>query len=286
MTTIGETTPAPGLSTTDNVRTVITGIGIMAPNGVTVEDYWAAVLAGRNGIAPLPGDDFARYPARIAGRVIGFDDARVPGRLLPQTDRVTRLALAAAEDALSDARVDTRQLPEYSLGVITANACGGFQFTHVEIQKLWTKGPEYVSVYESFAWFYAVNTGQISIRHGMRGPGTVLVAEQAGGLDALGQCRRTIRGGTGLVLGGGLDSALDPWGWVSQLACGRISTGTDPATAYLPFDSRARGFVPGEGGAILVLENEQFARDRGASRIYGELTGYAATFDPKPDSGR
>ncbi len=280
MTTADQPRQAPG-------RTLITGLGICAPNGVTVAHYWAAVLAGRTGIAPLTGFDTSRYAATLAGQVSDFDaESRLPGRLLPQTDRVTRMALVASEDALADAGVDSTQLPEYDMGVITSNACGGFEFTHVEIQKLWTKGPEHVSVYESFAWFYAVNTGQLSIRHGMRGPSGVLVAEQAGGLDALGHSRRTIRRGTGLVLSGGMESALDPWGWVSHQASGRVSTGTDPATAYLPFDVRARGYLPGEGGAILVLEDEGFARSRGASQVYGELTGYAATFDPRPGSER
>jgi act minimal PKS chain-length factor (CLF/KS beta) len=266
---------------------VVTGIGVLAPNGLTTEEYWQAVLAGRTGIGALRGYDTSRYPARLAGQITGFDAAlRLPSRLLPQTDRVTRLALVAAEDALADAGVDTRRQPEYDMGVVTSNACGGFEFTHVEIQKLWTKGSEYVSVYESFAWFYAVNTGQISIRNGMRGPSGVVVAEQAGGLDALGHARRTVRRGTPLVLSGGIESAFDPWGWVSHLASGRISTATDPAAAYLPFDGRAAGYVPGEGGALLVMEDADAARSRNAPRVYGQIAGYAATFDPRPGSGR
>ncbi len=271
---------------TPTTRAVVTGLGIVAPNGTTVEQYWAATLAGNCAIAPLPGEDFARYPARNAGQVSDFDAAaRIPGRLLVQTDRVTRLALAAAEEALADAGADTTTMTDYDLGVVTANACGGFEFTHQEIRKLWTEGPERVSVYESFAWFYAVNTGQISIRHKMRGPSGVIVTEQAGGLDALGQCRRSLRQGTRLILGGGLDSAMDPWSWVLQHNS-RISTHADPGTAFLPFDARATGYVPGEGGAILVVEDIEAARARGASHSYGEITGYAATVDPRPGSDR
>jgi act minimal PKS chain-length factor (CLF/KS beta) len=268
-------------------RAVITGLGVVSPIGVSAEKLWNATLAGQCGIAPLPDEGFTRYPTRLAGQVVGIDfAARIPGRLMPQTDRVTRLALVAADAALADACLDPATVGDYDKGVVTGNSYGGFEFTHLEIRKLWTLGPEHVSVYESFAWFYAVNTGQLSIRHGMRGPSTVLVADQAGGLDALGQVRRTIRSGTPVVLGGGLDSAMDPWGWVSQLACGQVSTGHDPATAYLPFDARARGHVPGEGGAILVVEDAGHALDRGAPRTYGEIAGYAATFDPKPGSAR
>jgi act minimal PKS chain-length factor (CLF/KS beta) len=172
------------------------------------------------------------------------------------------------------------------MGVISSNAHGGFEFTHREIQKLWTKGPESVSVYESFAWFCAANTGQISIRHGMRGSGSVLVADQSGGLDALALARRTIRRGTPLTIAGGVESSYDPWGWVSHLATGRISEVDDPQRAFLPFDAAASGYVPGEGGAYLILQDAQAAREREGATVYGELAGHAATFDPRPGSGR
>src|SRR5439155_8716931 len=110
---------------------------------------------------------------------------------------------------------------------------GGFEFGQRELANLWHLGSRHVSVYQSFAWFYAVNTGQISIRHGMRGPGRVLVTEQAGGLDAVGQARRQVRDGVPLVVTGGADSSLCPWGWIAHAACGRLSTSRDPDRAYL-----------------------------------------------------
>ncbi|WP_318295504.1 beta-ketoacyl synthase N-terminal-like domain-containing protein, partial [Streptomyces griseoaurantiacus] len=171
------------------------------------------------------------------------------------------------------------------MGVVTASASGGFEFAQRELDKLWSKGKEYVSAYQSFAWFYAVNTGQISIRNGMRGPSGVVVTEQAGGLDALGQARRRLRRGTRLVVTGGVDGSLCPWGWVAQLTTGSLSRRDDPDRAYVPFSPGADGFVPGEGGAILVTETAESARERGA-RCYGEIAGYAATFDPRPGSGR
>lgn len=265
---------------------VITGLGVVAPNGFGVKEFWAAILTGRSGITVLDRFDTSRYPARLAGLVSDMDPSEhLPARLMPQTDVSTRLALIAAQDAIDDAGVDTAARTDYDMGVVTANASGGFEFTHQQFRKLWSQGPEHVSVYESFAWFYAVNTGQISIRHGMRGPSSALVADQAGGLDALGQARRTVRAGTPLVLSGGVDSAFDPWGWASHLASHTVSLDPDPATAYRPFDARATGYLPGEGGAICVVEDPGTARTRGA-RVYGEIAGYAATFDPDPDSGR
>lgn len=264
---------------------VVTGLGVVAPNGMGVDDYWAATLAGRSGIAPL--FDVSRYPATLAGRITGFDAAaHLPSRLLPQTDRVTRLALVAADWALADADVRPADLPEYGAGVVTSNATGGFEFTHREVGKLWRDGPQRVSVYESFAWFYAANTGQISVRHGIKGPAATLVGEQAGGLDAVGHARRTVRADTPLVVTGGVESSLDPWAWASHLASGRITTSRDADAAYLPFDERASGYVPGEGGAILVVEDDEHATRRGAPMRYGVLAGFAATFDPRPGSGR
>ena len=168
-------------------RAYLTGLGIAAPNGLGAERYWDATLFGRSGISEITRFDASGYPARLAGQVLDFDAAaHVPSRLLPQTDVSTRLALAAAEWALADAKVDPGAIADYDMAVVTSNALGGFEFTHREFRKLWSKGPESVSVYESFAWFYAVNTGQISIRNGMRGPSSALVAEQAGGLTRSG----------------------------------------------------------------------------------------------------
>ncbi|MFE0043515.1 ketosynthase chain-length factor [Streptomyces albireticuli] len=280
--------PGPGPGPHPGTRPVyVTGIGVAAPNGLGLERYWEAVLAGRSGVVPITRFDTSRYPARLAGQIEGFDaSAHLPSRLLPQTDVSTRLALAAADWAIADAGVDPSKATDYDMGVVTSTGCGGFEFTHREFKKLWSVGSQAVSVYESFAWFYAVNTGQISIRNGMRGPSSALVAEQAGGLDALGHARRTVGRGTPLVVTGGVDSAFDPWGWVSHLASGRISHATDPERAYLPFDAAARGYVPGEGGAILVVEDPVAARARGVRRVYGEIAGYASTFDPAPEGVR
>lgn len=263
--------------------TVVTGIGAVAPNGTGTREYWSSVLAGYTGIGPVTRFDASGYPARLAGEVTGFAaEEHLPARLLPQTDRMTRMALAAAGWALGDAGADPAQLPTYDMGVITASHSGGFEFGQNELKALWSKGGRYVSAYQSFAWFYAVNSGQISILNGMRGPSGVVVSDQAGGLDALAQARRQIRKGTPLVVSGAVDASICPWGWVAQLASDRISTATDPARAYLPFDDAAAGHVPGEGGALLILEDAEHARRRGAPRVYAELAGQAATFDPAP----
>jgi act minimal PKS chain-length factor (CLF/KS beta) len=261
---------------------VVTGIGVASPIGLGVEEYWRGTLSGALGIAPLTRFDPAKYRARLAGEVSGFaPDVHLPARLLPQTDHMTRMALAATDWALADAGVRTAELPEYEMAVVTGATAGGYEFGQRELQKLWRQGPDHVSTYQSFAWFYAVNTGQISIRNGMRGPGAVIVTDQASGLDSVGHARRQLRKGGRLAVTGGVDSSLCPWAWVAHLATGALSEREDPTRAFLPFDVGACGHVPGEGGAILVLETAESAAERGVTRPYGEIAGYAATFDSR-----
>lgn len=275
------TAPAPVRTAT----AAVTGIGVAAPGGVGTETWWSAVLRGHRAIGPVTRFDASGYPAVLAGEVTGFEDAaHVPGKLLPQTDRVTRLALAAAAEAIADADIDPSALPEYGMGVVTANGAGGFEFGQRELQELWSKGSRYVGAFQSFAWFYAANSGQISIRHGLRGPSGVVVSEQAGGLDAMAQARRQLRKGGRAVLTGGFDATVCPWGFTAQLAAGGLSTRRDPDDAYLPFSADASGHVVGEGGALLVVEDGDAAHARGA-RVLGTVEGCAATFDPAPGRG-
>lgn len=267
---------------------VVTGVGVVAPNGVGTAEFWAATLAGKSGIGLIQRFDTSAYPVCVGGEVLDFDaDAHLSPRLLPQTDRMTRYALAAADWALADAGLAPADLGEYDLGVLTAGACGGFEFGQRELQKLWGIGPERVSTYQSFAWFYAVNTGQISIRHGLRGHSSVFVSEQSGALDAAAHTAHLLRTGTfRAALTGGFDAPLCPWGLINLLPGGQLSTIPDPERAYLPFDPDAAGYVAGEGGAILVAEREDTALRRNATGIYGRIAGHAATFDPHPGSGR
>lgn len=260
---------------------VVTGLGIVAPTGIGIEEHWQAVLAGKSGIGRITRFDPTLYPVRLAGEVSDFDATQcVPSRLIPQTDHWTHMALVAAESALCDAGVDPTALPEYEMAVVTASSSGGNAFGQRELQQLYQNGPSWVGAYQSIAWFYAAATGQISIRHGMRGPCGVLCCEQAGGLDVMGQARRMIRGGCRLVVTGGTDGSLCPYGLVTQLSNARMSTVDDPGQAYLPFDVNASGYLPGEGGAILVVETAS------AREAYGAVLGYAAGFDPPPGSQR
>ncbi len=262
-------TPEPGGGGEHGPRSaVVTGLGVAAPTGLGVEAYWPATLRGEAGIGRLTRFDPGQYPAQLAGECRDFvAEEHIPARLIPQTDPMTRLALAATDWALDDAGLDPAQTAGYGAGVMTASSSGGFEFGQRELENLWSKGGQYVSAYQSFAWFYAVNTGQISIRHGLRGPSGVVVTDQAGGLDAVAHARRNIRGGAAVMVTGAVDSSLCPWSWAAHLAGGGLTTQKDPKRAFLPFDANASGYVPGEGGAILVVEELDAARKRGAKHV-------------------
>ncbi|MEV6674494.1 ketosynthase chain-length factor [Streptomyces sp. NPDC051162] len=277
---------ASGIRAAHRTPAVVTGLGVVAPTGIGARQHWESVLAGKSGLGRITRFDPAGYPVQVAGEVPGFEAReQVPNRLVPQTDRYTHFALATAQAALADAAADPQTLPEYEMAVVTASSSGGTEFGQHEMEQLYQQGPSWVGAYQSIAWFYAATTGQVSIRHGMRGPCGVLCCEQAGGLDALGQSRRLLNTGSRLVLSGGTDASLCPYGLVAQMSVGALSTEDDPARAYLPFDAAASGFVPGEGGAFLVVESAESARERNADH-YGELLGYAAGFDPPPGSER
>ncbi|MET0425261.1 MAG: ketosynthase chain-length factor [Actinoplanes sp.] len=263
---------------------VITGIGVVAPTGTSTEAHWQAVLRGKSGLGRITRFDPASYPVRLAGQVPGFVARdHVSGRLLPQMDLWTHMSVAAADAALADAAVNPAARPEYDMAVVTASSSGGTEFGQQEMVRLYQDGPSRVGAYQSIAWFYAATTGQLAIRYGMRGPCGVVCNEQAGGLDSLGQARRLIRSGTALVVAGGLDASLCPYGLTAQLTNGSLSTVDDPDLAYVPFDAAASGYLPGEGGAILIVEDEDALEDRPA---YGRVAGYASGIDPAPGSGR
>jgi minimal PKS chain-length factor (CLF/KS beta) len=269
---------------------VVTGLGVVAPSGVGVEEYWASTLRGELRVAPITRFDPARYDVTLAGEVSGFEpEAHVDRRYLVQTDRWTWFGMAASRLALADAAYDPAAHDPYATSVVFGSGSGGNDFGQRELQRLWTRGRTAVSVYQSIAWFYAATTGQTSIRHGLKGPSGVLVSDGAGGLDSLAQARRVIRRGTSTVLAGGAESGLTPYALTCHLSSGRVSTAAAPVDGYKPFDARAGGYLLGEGGATLIVEDPASAAARGAPRIYGEIAGYAATHDaahhsrPAPD---
>jgi 3-oxoacyl-(acyl-carrier-protein) synthase len=267
-------------------RSVFTGVGVVAPTGKDTASWWKATQAGKSAIDRISHFDPSRYDTQLAGEVKGFSaDDHIERRLQVQTDRWTHMALAATEMAFGDAKLEPFEQDPYSISVITASSSGGNEFGQKEIEALWAKGPGFVGAYQSIAWFYAATSGQISIRHNLMGPCGVVVAEGAGGLEAVQHSRRTIRRGVDTIVSGGLEAPIGPYALTCQMENGYLSSEEDPADAYRPFDKRANGYVPGEGGAILLMEAVESAGERGAPQVYGELAGYGATNDAYHHSG-
>ncbi|MDH6629658.1 minimal PKS chain-length factor (CLF/KS beta) [Streptomyces sp. LBL] len=261
-------------------RAAVTGIGVVAPNGTSTEAFWKSTQEGISVLDRVTREGCEHLPLRVAGEIRAFEPtAAVEERYLVQTDRFTHFALAAADLALDDARLsqaDTDDTP-FSVGVVTAAGSGGGEFGQRELQQLWGKGSRFVGPYQSIAWFYAASTGQISIRRGFKGPCSVVAADEAGGLDALAHAARAVRRGTDVLVAGSTEAPLAPYSVVCQLGYRELSRADDPTRAYRPFTASACGFVPAEGGAMLVVEEEAAARERGA-RVRAVLAGHAATF--------
>ncbi|KOG30756.1 ketosynthase chain-length factor [Streptomyces resistomycificus] len=261
-------------------RAAVTGIGVVAPNGTSTETFWKSTQEGISVLDRITREGCEHLPLRVAGEVRNFDPpSAVEERYLVQTDRFTHFAMAAADLALDDARLSRAETDEapFSVGVVTAAGSGGGEFGQRELQQLWGKGSRFVGPYQSIAWFYAASTGQISIRRGFKGPCGVVASDEAGGLDALAHAARAVRRGTDVMVAGATEAPLAPYSMVCQLGYEELSTVDDPARAYRPFTAAACGFVPAEGGAMLVVEAESSARERGAP-VRATLAGHAATF--------
>ncbi|MEU6366399.1 beta-ketoacyl synthase N-terminal-like domain-containing protein [Streptomyces sp. NPDC046931] len=261
-------------------RAGVTGIGVVAPNGTSTDTFWKATQAGVSVLDRVTRDGCEHLPMRVAGEVRSFEPAAaIEERLLVQTDRFSHFAMAAADLALQDARLGQTDLggSPFSAGVVTAAGSGGGEFGQRELQRLWGKGSRFVGPYQSIAWFYAASTGQISIRRGFKGPCSVVAADEAGGLDALAHAARAVGRGTDVMVAGSTEAPLAPYSGVCQLGYEELSTAEDPVRAYRPFTADACGFVPAEGGAMLVVEEVASARERGVP-VRAVLAGHAATF--------
>ncbi len=259
-------------------RAVVTGLGVVAPNGVGADAFWKATRQGVSVLDRISREGCADLPLRIAGQVRDFDpQAVIDSRHLVQTDRFTHYAMAAADQAVADAGFVADPGNPYAVGVVTAAGSGGGEFGQGELQQLWGKGPQFVGPYQSIAWFYAASTGQVSIRGGYKGPCGVVASDEAGGLDAIAHAARSVEHGTDAVVVGAAEAPLAPYSMVCQLGYPELSLADRPDRAYLPFSPDAAGFAPAEGGAMLLLEDEETARRRGAA-VRAYVAGHGATF--------
>lgn len=267
-------------------RVVITGLGVVAPNGIGKETFWNNSVKGHSHISAITHFNAQGYACRVGGRVENFNAADyVQPKIIKQTDRSTHMALAACRLASEDARLDLAAENPDEVGMFFANVFGGMEFAEPELYAQAFLGPNRVSAYQAIAWFYAATQGQWSIGTGMRGFGKSIVADRAGGLQALALGALAIRRGhCEVIFAGGFEAPLVPYAYLIHHTSSILTTqNVDPARAYRPFDTERSGLVLGEGSGILVLEELGHAIKRGA-HIYAEVAGYASNRDADESS--
>lgn len=262
-------------------RVVITGMGTVNPVGNSVDETWAALCAGRSGIGPITKFDPARHATKIAGELKGFDPLRyVEKKELRRIDDFIVYALACAEMAVQDAGLVIDGGNAERVGTVVGSGIGGVRTIEREHTVLEQSGPRKISPFTIPAVLPNLAAGQISIRYGAKGPISCPVTACAAGTSAIGMAFRLIKDGyADAMFAGGIEAAVTPFAVAGFNAMRALSTRNDePEKASRPFDRRRDGFVIGEGGGILVLEDLDHARRRGA-RVYAEICGYGCTAD-------
>jgi 3-oxoacyl-(acyl-carrier-protein) synthase len=253
-------------------RVVITGLGVIAPNGIGKEAFWQAISRGTPAITPLRSPH--NTSSWVAGAVNDFiAEEYLNRKMINRSDRMTHFALAAIQEAMFDAQIDMTQEQPQRVGAVIANTLGGMDYVLKQLQTLYTRGPRFVSAYTAIAWLNVTNVGQAAIRYGFQGYCKTPANDTAGGLNALGMAYQAIqRGVADVIITGGCEAFLQPL-ILQVMARQGICMLTDDPHAYRPFDRRATGLLLAEGAGICILESYEHAKRRGAP-IYGEIVGY------------
>ena len=266
-------------------RVVVTGLGLISPVGNTVQDGWSNLLAGRPGIGPITRFDAAIFACRFAGEVKGFNvEDYIPGKEARHMDTFIHYGLAAATQAVRDAGLPTGDaLTEEQaerIGCMVGSGIGGLPLIEETAAELSQRGPRRVSPFFVPASIINMVSGHISIRYGFKGPNLAIVTACTTGLHCIGEAGRMIEyGDVDVMIAGGTESTVSPLGVGGFAAARALSTRNDsPETASRPFDKDRDGFVLGEGAGVLVLEEYEHARRRGAP-IYAELVGFGMGAD-------
>jgi 3-oxoacyl-[acyl-carrier-protein] synthase II len=266
-------------------RVVITGLGLISPVGNSVAEGWANLVAGRPGIGPITRFDAAPFACRIAGEVKGFKiEDYMPAKEARHIDTFIQFGLAAAVQAVHDAGLPSGEAlkEEYAerIGCVIGSGIGGLPLIEETHAELTARGPRRVSPFFIPGSIINMVAGQVSIRFGFKGPNLSMVTACTTGLHCIGEAGRLIEyGDADVVVAGGSEAAVSPLGVGGFAAMRALSTrNDDPATASRPFDKDRDGFVLGEGAGVMVLEEYEHAKARGA-RIYAELAGYGMSAD-------
>ena len=260
-------------------RVVVTGLGVVSPVGNDVESFWHALCTGTCGIGPITRFDTTDFKVKIAGEVRNFDPKQYMDKLdILHSDIYTQFAMAAACQAMSDSRLASEIDPE-RIGVYIGTGIGGIATFMAEHQKLLERGPRRVSPFFIPMMIANMASSMIAMRFGCKGPAMPMVTACASGSNAIGEAMRLIRHGyADAMIAGGAEATVNALAAAGFSNMQALSASSDPYQASLPFDKRRTGFVMGEGAGVLLLEELEHAKTRGA-KIYAEVVGYGATCD-------
>jgi len=262
-------------------RVVLTGIGMVSPLGLDTATTWKGLLAGCSGVGPLTLFDASQFSTRFAAEVKGFDPLNwVEKKEVKKMDRFIQLAVAAADVAIADGGLELDRTDRDMVGVYIGSGIGGFATIEREHSALLAGGPRRISPFFIPSAIVNLASGWVSIRTGARGPNSATCTACTTSAHAVGDSYRLIqRGEADVMIAGGAEAAVTPLGVGGFCAMRALSTrNDDPAHASRPFDKDRDGFVMGEGSGIVILEELEHARRRGA-RIYCELVGYGMSSD-------
>ena len=275
----------------DKRRVVITGLGAVTPFGVGVDKFWESLKAGKSGIATSTAIDIDKHVVKISGEVKDFNpEDYMDPKKAKKLDRFTQFAMVAADEAIKDAKLEGADIDPYRIGVIVSSAAGGFKTFEENHIRIIEKGPNKCSPFTVPMMIVNMPSGNISMKYGFKGINKVVVSACATGSHSIGDAFRSIQyGDADVMVAGGAEAPICDVGVGAFSAARTLSKRNDePQKASRPYDKDRDGFVMSEGSGVLVLEEYEHAKKRGA-HIYAEIVGYGQTADaydvvaPAPD---
>jgi len=269
------------LSRSKQRRVVVTGLGCVSPIGNSVTDSWDALLAGRSGIATITRFDASPFSTHFAGEVKGFNvEDYMPGKEARHMDTFIHYGMAAGMQAMQDSGLQVTEENAERIGVIVGSGIGGLPMIEQTHTELTNRGPRRISPFFVPASIINMISGHLSIKYGLKGPNIAIVTACTTGLHCIGEAGRMIEyGDADVIIAGGAESTISPLGLGGFASARALSSrNDDPATASRPWDKDRDGFVLGEGAGVMVLEEYEHAKARGA-KIYAELLGFGMSAD-------
>ena len=274
-------------------RVVITGMGAVTPCGIGVDNFWNALLNGKSGVSLIESIDTEKHTVKIAGEIKDKDfnpEDYMSSKDANRMDRFTQFAMVAADEAIADSGIDEANIDPYRIGVLVSSAAGGFKTFEKNHMAMINKGPTKGSPFTVPMLIVDMASGRVSMKHGYKGVNKAVVSACATGSHSIGDAFRTIQyGDADAMVAGGCEATITTLGIGAFTAARTLSKRNDePTKASRPYDKDRDGFVMGEGAGVVVLEEYEQAKARGA-KIYAEIVGYGQSADaydmvaPDPD---